>query len=359
MRFLHTADWHIGLRAKALGRAGESIREQRFRTGAAVLERAKELAVDFILHAGDLFDDNAVDRLLVQRTADLLRTAPCPLYVIPGNHDPFVPGSLWTHPALTTLPNVHILTEAHPVEVPKGVLYPCPLTSRTSTNDPTSWIRAEGEAVALGLAHGSVEGCPIEEWDNPIPRDAAERSSLDYLALGHWHSCARFGDAGGTCRMAYAGTHETTKFGEEKAGRVLIVTIPHRGAAPMVEEESVGHFLWRNIAAEVHDRGDLEGIRARIDGVKAPGRTLMALSLSGLLPADGRALLDEIGALQSRFFWWSLDDGTELSPSDDRWVDLLQSGLLRETARRLQSSDAPEAVKARALTELYAMVREA
>ncbi|HCL78902.1 MAG TPA: hypothetical protein DIC53_02915, partial [Synergistaceae bacterium] len=353
MRFLHTADWHIGLRAKALGRAGEAIREQRFRTGKAVLEQAKEAGVDFILHAGDLFDDNAVDRQLVQRTADLPRTAPCPLYIIPGNHDPFVPGSLWTHPALSALLNVHIVTEAHPVEVPKGVLYPCPLTSRASAADPTSWIRAEGDAVAIGLAHGSVEGCPIEEWDNPIPRGAAERSGLDYLALGHWHSCARFDDGGGACRMAYAGAHEATKFGEERAGKVLIVTIPHRGAAPLVEEKSVGHFLWRAVTAEVHDRADLEGIKARIDGVEAPDRTLMALSLSGVLPADGRALLDEIGALESRFFWWSLDDGTAPSPSDDRWVDLLQSGLLRETVRRLQSCDAPEAVKTRALTELY------
>lgn len=360
MRFLHTADWHIGLRARGLEGRGQEIRERRFATGREVLEAAARWGADFILHGGDLFDDNAVDQRLVQRASDLLGKAPCPVYIIPGNHDPFVPGSVWGHRALTSLGNVHILTEPSPVSVPGGTLYPCPLLDRTSPSDPTAWIRHEqGEGIAVGLAHGSVEGCPIEEWDHPIPRDAVARTGLDYLALGHWHSCARFADGTGECRMAYPGAHETTKFGEDNAGKVLLVTIDAPGEPPVVVEESTGYYRWKTDTVDIRETGDLEELLSRLDGEKDPGRTLLSLTLTGLLPAEGGPLLERlVQTLESRFFWGELrEDDLRASPSDSGWIDALDSPLLRETARRIQSGDGAEAVRARALLELYSMVR--
>jgi len=74
MRFLHTADWQIGMKAAALGDAGARVREERLAAGRRVVETAKSHDVDFLLVAGDLFEDNAVDRVLVQKVVDILNS---------------------------------------------------------------------------------------------------------------------------------------------------------------------------------------------------------------------------------------------------------------------------------------------
>ncbi|MCA9450776.1 MAG: metallophosphoesterase, partial [Candidatus Omnitrophica bacterium] len=169
MRLIHTADWQIGMRAAHVGEAGETVRKGRTATLSKILELAKEHRVDLILVAGDSFEDNGVDRILVQKVIDALRLSPVPIYFIPGNHDPFVPGSVWDYPSWRQVDNLHVLTETEPVSIPGGTLYPCPLFEKHSRKDPTSWIQPkEGEGIRIGLGHGTVEGIPQDEPDYPI-----------------------------------------------------------------------------------------------------------------------------------------------------------------------------------------------
>ena len=71
MRFLHTADWQIGMKANHVGEAANQVREERLFAAHRVIETAKAKGVDFILIAGDIFEDNAVERLLVRAKAAL------------------------------------------------------------------------------------------------------------------------------------------------------------------------------------------------------------------------------------------------------------------------------------------------
>ena len=73
VRFLHTADWQLGMRAKMLGEAGELVRSTRIKTVVNLMKEAKKRGVDFIIVAGDVFESNAVDRDLIRRVADILR----------------------------------------------------------------------------------------------------------------------------------------------------------------------------------------------------------------------------------------------------------------------------------------------
>jgi len=88
MRFVHTADWQIGMKCQRLGDASARVREERLAAGHRVIRAAKDRAADFILVAGDLFEDNAVDRVLVQKVVDILNSFGGPVFVLPGNHDP-------------------------------------------------------------------------------------------------------------------------------------------------------------------------------------------------------------------------------------------------------------------------------
>ena len=66
MRFIHTADWQIGMKAAHVGGVGEKVREMRIETGKKVVELAKRHGADFILLSGDTFEDNGVERVLIR-----------------------------------------------------------------------------------------------------------------------------------------------------------------------------------------------------------------------------------------------------------------------------------------------------
>jgi len=99
VKFLHTADWQLGMKATDVGGVGARLREERLLAARRVVETAQTHSAQFILVAGDTFEDNGVARILVQKAADVLAASNIPVFIIPGNHDPFTPGSVWEHPA--------------------------------------------------------------------------------------------------------------------------------------------------------------------------------------------------------------------------------------------------------------------
>ena len=373
VKLIHTADWQLGMKAAHVGSAAPRVREERLAAARRVVTAAREQGAELIVIAGDTFEDNGVERALVQKAADILGSSPVPVFVIPGNHDPLTPGSVWEHPAWKTMEHVHVLREQKPVDVPGGTLYPCPVKDKRSRKDPTAWITpAAGDAVRIGLAHGTVEGVQQPEPDHPIARDAAQRAGLDYLALGHWHSTSAYPAADGAVRMAYCGTHETTGFGERDSGNILMVEIAGHGAAPMVTPMRTGGLTWKVFEKEVREPGDLARVRQVIELHQDAGTTLVELRVRGLLVAAERDELERIReVLASRFPFHRVDSsGLRPSPADSGWLAGLPPGLLQSLAARLQElSDpgyagnrpqggSPEAAS-RALMELYTMITEA
>ena len=267
MRFLHTADWQIGMKAAHAGEAAARVREARMEAAARVVETAIEEAAEFILIAGDLFESNGIARVWVQRIADLLASAGRPVYIIPGNHDALEPGSVWEHAAWGGAANAHVLREASRLEIAGGHLYPCPLRSNRGNADPTAWIPPEHTgAIRIGLAHGTLGGLALEENYHPIPPGAADRAGLDFLDLGHWHSTRVDG------RMAYCGTHETTRFGERDSGNALMVEIDGPGAAPRAWPVRTGVLEWAQFQETIHTAEGLAVLADRIARLPDAGR---------------------------------------------------------------------------------------
>ncbi len=372
MKFLHTADWQIGMKATHVCEAGTRVREERLKAARRVVEAARRAGAEFILVAGDTFEDNGVDRILVQKVADILADFERPVYVIPGNHDPLVPGSVWEHPVWRSNEKVRILREERPVEVPGGLLYPCPAREKHSSRDPVAWIPGgDAPGIRIGLAHGTVEGVHQEEPDYPIPRSAALRVGLDYLALGHWHSTATYPASDGSVHMAYSGTHETTKFGERDSGNALIVVVPEAGAPPAITTVRTGGLVWAVEEVNLREPGDLLRVRERIAALGNHSAMLLEVRITGLLPAQDRdelLRLDEI--LTSKFLLGRVEvSRVRPSPQDANWLAGLPAGVLREVGTRLREladsgyagqrpeGASPEAAS-RALLELYALLSD-
>jgi len=58
VKFVHTADVQLGMKALQAPEAAEQVRAHRFDALASVMDLAKREAADFVLIAGDLFEDN-------------------------------------------------------------------------------------------------------------------------------------------------------------------------------------------------------------------------------------------------------------------------------------------------------------
>jgi hypothetical protein len=201
----------------------------------------------------------------------------------------------------------------------------------------------------------------VDLADYPISPQAAEQTKLDYIALGHWHSYLPVADTQGAVRLAYSGTHETTKFGERDSGNVLLVEIAARGAQPQIISLRTGGLTWEQWSDELRTSADLRAVATRCEQLTAPERLLVELHLSGLFsPSDAPELTRIEELLAARLCYSRIDTSRLLpSPNDDAWLADLPVGVLRETAQRLQQqASGPQAeVASRALLELYRLSR--
>ena len=307
MKFLHTADWQIGMRATMLGDKAERVRMARLESARRVIEFARREAVDFVVVAGDTFEDNGVDRIKVREVAKILGSAKCPVYVISGNHDPIMPGSVWEESIWRELPNIHLLTDQAPMKAPGTTLYPCPVSAKDSRDDPTAWIHPMDGSIAIGVAHGSVEN-PAYEQAAPVARQAAEVHGLDYLALGHFHSTALYPGSDGATRMAYCGTHEPTAFGEQASGNVLLVEISHRGAPPHIQAVRTGILEWLTYRRKIEEPGQIAALATELDELSDPERTMVHCALEGtLFGSDHDALARVLDIVEKRFLFGRSD----------------------------------------------------
>lgn len=289
VRFLHTADWQIGMKAAHAGEKAKVVRQKRFDAASRIVELAEEKDVDFVLLAGDTFEHHNVDNAAVKRTVDILNWFdPIPVYVLPGNHDPLVPGGVWDRDAWERIGS-HVTLLREPQEYcfdDDVALYACPLAQKQSSLDPTAWIprREDGDdRIRIGVAHGSLNILP-GTMNFPIAGDRPEQSGLDYLALGDWHSHLTSG------RAVYPGTMEPTGFSEKDSGNVLIVEIEEAHAEPQIEACPVNSLTWVNTAPEISTVDDVEMLDRTIRGLGPLTSLLLKVSpdLSGC--TDGKAL---------------------------------------------------------------------
>ena len=354
MRFIHTADWQIGMKAASTGGAAEAVRQARLESAARVVA----LEADFLLVAGDTFEDNAVDRSLVQHTGEILARFHGPVFLLPGNHDPLQPGSVWDHAVWNQFPNLMVVREPRAFAVPGGTLIAAPLRETHSRRDPSAILaeitRPAGTVVAM--SHGTVEGIDPDTEHHPISRHACSRARADYLALGHWHSTAFYPDAEGAIRTAYCGAHETTKFGERDSGNALRVQIEN--GLPIVESIRTGVLNWHRLDVQVQALGDIVALRDRIAAL--PERSLVKLEISGLLHAAEADLLRQLDEMGSRFLHLAIDASGLRPAADAGWEDLLPPGAVRMAARQLRErAAAGDSVASEALLELQALAAQA
>jgi DNA repair exonuclease SbcCD nuclease subunit len=223
-----------------------------------VLAAAAAHDADYVLLVGDVFDSNRQSASIVARCVDLLGGIDRTVIVLPGNHDPLTPDSVWRRGGLDRLPHVHILGLTHP----ERVWFPA--------HDLTVWGRAhvDYENMAplrdpcarttrwhVALAHGHYEEDGVEplrpSW--LLFNAAIEATRADYLALGHWNRAAAVGS--GVVKAYYSGSPDL-------AGTVNVVRLRGNGTVAVTREA----LAWTHVGGGTGVRGPGWRGRRREDG---------------------------------------------------------------------------------------------
>lgn len=359
VRFIHTADWQLGLKLRYLQpeRAAQ-LRLIRFQTVRTIAQLAKTRNVDFVLVAGDVLDDNGVGTDNLQQTADALRGyGDLPVGLLPGNHDAATADSALMRLELPA--TVHVMSRREPVRLADALVYPCPLLRRHEMDDPTRWLpaRVPGDGVRIAVAHGGVidfADAAESETPNLIDAHRVLAKGFDYLALGDWHGTFKFDP-----RAWYPGAPEATRFKESEPGAVLLVEIDAAGAEPRVERIPVAQTRWLSLDLELLEDEQVAELRARLDALEERSHTLLNLKLRGAISLAARDSLDALLADYAQRLVYLRQDCGQLQTQarDADLANLRAEGFMAEALEKLRASNDETALDAIRL--LYRLNREA
>ncbi len=349
IRFLHSSDWQLGMRPHLLdeGRA-ELFSQARLDAVRRLGQLAAERSCEFLVVAGDVFESNQVDRRTVVRGLEAMASIPVPTYLLPGNHDPLDPGSVYLSEVfLSRCPsNVTVLTQRGLIELQPGLeLVAAPWPSKRPATDLVA--EACRELVPAGLrilvGHGVVSSFEANR-DNPatIQLDAMEKliasGCLHYVALGDRHSVTKVAE-----RIWYSGGPEATDFGELASGQALLVELDEE----FCSAEPVPIGTWRFLRKDF-DLGaaeDIEGLRAWLTEQPDKARTIVRLALRGTLTLRLKAELDELLEEEQELFaaidWWERESELAVMSDDGDFGALELSGFAEAARERLMAEAQP------------------
>jgi len=90
IRLVHSSDLHVDEGRIAAAHLGDGAAGL-----AAVLATARARQADIVLLAGDTFEANQLGAAVINRAGRLLAEAGMPVVILPGNHDPALPDSVY------------------------------------------------------------------------------------------------------------------------------------------------------------------------------------------------------------------------------------------------------------------------
>lgn len=283
MKLLHFADLHLDAPfAWASPEAARARRRNRRETLTRIVALAEAEAVDAILCAGDLFEQDRIGPDTVEFLRSTFERTDRRIFLAPGNHDWLSDRS--PYELVEWSLNVHVFTDAalRPVELDDGLtLWGAAHRAPANTDGFFTGFGVDRGGVHLAVAHASERATLAwqESGKRPhAPFDAAEldATGIAHAFLGHYHVPR---DAE---RHTYPGNPDPLEFGEDGERGAVIATVAADGQVTR-ERRSVA-------VSEVHD------LDVNVDGATHSDDVVSAVS-DHLAPLAGCVRLTLIGDL--------------------------------------------------------------
>jgi DNA repair exonuclease SbcCD nuclease subunit len=352
MRFVHTADWQLGMTRRWLeGESQPRYSAARRDVIAGLGMLSAQAGAEFVVVAGDVFEYNQLAPQVISQSLEAMRSIGIPVYLLPGNHDPLDASSVYTSALFTTEcpANVTVLDRAGVYDVRPGLqIVAAPWRSKRPTTDLVADVLqdlpADGVTRIL-VAHGGVDVLDPDPTKPSLIRlaglDAAiARGAVHYVALGDKHSVTEVGDSG---RVWYSGSPEVTNYDdvEPNPGHVLVVDIDETDPARPVSVEAprVGRWRFVTLRRQLDNSRDIADLDVNLDLMPDKDRTVLRLALIGSLTvtdrADLDACLDKYSRLYASLRVWDSHSDLAVVPADGEFTDLGIGGFAAAAVEEL------------------------
>lgn len=236
LKLVHTSDVHLESDTFGKSEEGQAYRHRIQRAFQKVVDRVQEEDADLFLIAGDLFDSNRIQESGVEFVYRELARVPCPVILIPGNHDCYDNRSIYKKVDFRDAGS-HVFTltseEGETLEFPDlhATVWGKGLVEHDHSYKPLAGVpERQADFWHIGMAHGYyVEEIDVMRSSLITPIEVAE-SKLDYLALGHVHVFADINH--GQTKACYPGTPAPLHMGAHEGGSVVVVSLdPESGVS--------------------------------------------------------------------------------------------------------------------------------
>jgi exonuclease SbcD len=276
MRFIHAADIHLDSPLRGLAAYQnapvEALRNATRDAFGNLINEAIELAVDFLVIAGDLYDGNWRDfntGHFFVREMGRLHKAGIPVYLLYGNHDA---ESEMTR-KLGFPPNVHVFDTRRAatfrIEALRVALHGRGFKdAATFENLAVGYPDPVAGWLNIGVLHTALEGDAMHARYAPCSLAELSARGYDYWALGHVHEHAVLQR---DPWVVFPGNLQGRHIRETGPRGAVLVTTDDAGTIDSVERLIVDVLRWERLEVDVAQADDLDGALA------LAGRALEAL----------------------------------------------------------------------------------
>lgn len=351
LKILHTADVHLGAKLIYLGAKAEEQRQQIRNTFSAAMDAAVSKRVDLVLIAGDLFDTPFPSKSNLNFViAELKKLEAAGIYaaLIPGNHDYLHQNSVYNSEEFMQIGSAGKIkifrkqeVEEWKIDALGASIYASACVAIKYKNSPIPGVKLNPDSkYQIGLFHGSVDlrGQP-ENY--PIYRSEIEKSGLDYVALGDWHSSLNIPTAnlpaGSNHKVSawYSGSPEAIASDQQDAGNVLLIEVDEERQVK-VTKERVGKRQIKSLNLDLAKYTNIPAIVKDLAEYADPN-TVLVLRLSGLKKL-GAALspVELANAIEAKFFYVKVIDESKLQITAAELAKYPESLVLGKFIRLLQ-----------------------
>ncbi len=342
MRFLHTADWQIGMKRHFLDEDAQSrfsdARETVIRRMGQVVQ---EYDCAFVVVAGDVFESNLLRPRTVQRALDAMGAISVPVYLLPGNHDHLGPSTIYhSREFIEGKPaNVHVLDSDASVSVLDHVeLVGVPWLAKQLVEDRVGNVvkrlpRLSG-AFRVVIGHGATSAMGDSDVlgviDIDLVEEAVRQNRVQYVALGDRHSTTSVGSTG---RIWYAGAPEPTDYDETDSGQVLVVDL--RSDSVEVKPVQVGTWRFVERVLDVQLNSAEMVLEQFLQGIPDKAHTIVKVNFRGAI-----SLNDQLRIVASLDKWREIFGAIERHEHRDQLAILPESGEFQDLSLSGYAEDA-------------------
>lgn len=278
--FIHAADLHLGAPFKGLRTIApawadillEAIPEA-FRK---IIDTALDQQVDFVVFAGDIFDNSHpsyADFSLFVSGLRQLNQAGIPVYFVTGNHDPYIS---WDNSFAALPENAYLLgatkpefacfeRDGKPLALIGGRGYYT--QSWPSEENISEGISRETAMVDLGVSAPFMigilhTGLDIDVTRSPVNPKHLLKKDVDYWACGHVHQ-PRILPSKEDPRIVYSGCPQGRDMKEEGEHGVFKVTLTTDAPAE-VEFIPTAKVAWQHVMLDVSECATISEVQEKI-----------------------------------------------------------------------------------------------